>query len=61
MMLLNKKETDEKPVYKKDTLIKMLREKKPKAWQKAFSYDQVKRGWNMSQLEYELKELGVLK
>ena len=61
MMLLNKKETENKPVYKKDTLIKLLRENKPKAWQKAFSYDQVKRGWNMAQLEYELNEMGVLK
>ena len=61
MMLLNKKETENKPVYKKDTLIKLLRQNKPKAWQKAFSYDQVKRGWNMAQLEYELNEMGVLK
>tara|TARA_B100001939_G_C16924227_1_gene610793 strand:- start:1400 stop:1582 length:183 start_codon:yes stop_codon:yes gene_type:complete len=60
-MLLNKKETEDKPVYKKDTLIKLLRQNKPKAWQKAFSYDQVKRGWNMAQLEYELNEMGVLK
>lgn len=58
-MLLNKKE--DKPIYKKDQLIKMLREKKPKDWQNAFSYDQIKRGWNMAQLEYELKKMGVLK
>jgi len=58
-MLLNKKE--DKPIYKKDQLIKMLREKKPKDWQNAFSYDQIKRGWNMTQLEYEIKKMGVLK